>query len=244
MASREREDRRRRRREKSPSPFGGEGKSERRSRDAEGPRRRHSRSPRRRRSRSRSRERDRHQIETHPGTEKFGKLTDEKKKDEEETKDKPDFGLSGKLAEDTNTYRGVVIKYSEPPEAKVPKKRWRFYTFKGDQTLDTLYIHRQSAYLVGRDRNICDIPLLHPSISSQHAVLQYRLVDHEKQDGSMVKKVKPYVIDLESTNGTYVNNNRIDSSRYIELLEKDMLKFGFSSREYILLHENSAESVS
>jgi len=50
---------------------------------------------------------------------------------------------------------------------------------------------------------------------------------------------RPYVIDLESTNGTYVNNQRIEPARYYELKEKDMIKFGFSSREYILLHENS-----
>jgi smad nuclear-interacting protein 1 len=156
--------------------------------------------------------------------------------------DKPDFGLSGKLAEDTNTYRGVVIKYNEPPEAKIPKKRWRLYPFKGEQSLDVLYIHRQSAYLIGRERKIADIPLLHPSISKQHAVLQYRLVNHEREDGVTVKRVKPYVIDLESTNGTYVNNNRIEPSRYVELMEKDLIKFGFSTREYILLHEHSHDS--
>ncbi|XP_069615952.1 smad nuclear-interacting protein 1-like [Ranitomeya imitator] len=46
-------------------------------------------------------------------------------------KESPNFELSGALLEDTNTFRGVVIKYSEPPEARVPKKRWRLYPFKG-----------------------------------------------------------------------------------------------------------------
>lgn len=54
--------------------------------------------------------------------------------------------------------------------------------------------------------------------------------------------LRPYVIDLESTNGTYVNNNRIEPSRYVELMEKDLIKFGFSTREYILLHEHSHDS--
>ncbi len=31
---------------------------------------------------------------------------------------------------------------------------------------------------------------------------------------------RPYIIDLESTNGTYVNNKRIDAARYVELKEK------------------------
>ena len=65
-------------------------------------------------------------------------------------KEQPNFGLSGKLTEATNTVNGVVVKYSEPPEARKPTRRWRFYVFKGDETMPTLYIHRQSAYLIGR----------------------------------------------------------------------------------------------
>ena len=29
--------------------------------------------------------------------------------------------------------------------------------------------------------------------------------------------------------------------RYVQLLEKDVLKFGFSSREYVMLHDQSKE---
>ena len=31
---------------------------------------------------------------------------------------------------------------------------------------------------------------------------------------------RPYLIDLNSTNGTYINNNKIDPTRYVELREK------------------------
>ena len=63
-------------------------------------------------------------------------------------KEAPNFEVSGKLLEDTNTFNGVLVKYSEPPEARKPKRRWRFYVFKGDESLPTLHIHRQSAFLV------------------------------------------------------------------------------------------------
>lgn len=154
---------------------------------------------------------------------------------------KPNFGLSGKLAEQLNVYNGVVIKYSEPPEARMPKKRWRLYQFKGDETLPTLYIHRQSAYLLGRDRRVADIPIDHPSCSKQHAALQYRLVPYNRPDGSVGKRIKLYLIDLESANGTFINNKKIEVKKYVELLEKDVIKFGFSSREYVLLHEHSKD---
>lgn len=144
--------------------------------------------------------------------------------------------------EDTNTFRGVVIKYNEPPEARIPKRRWRLYPFKNDEPLPVMYIHRQSAYLLGRQRKIADIPIDHPSCSKQHAVFQYRLVPFTRADGTTGRRVRPYIIDLGSGNGTYLNNSRIESQRYYELKEKDVLKFGFSSREYVLLHEFSDTS--
>ncbi|KAM9851772.1 smad nuclear-interacting protein 1 [Aulostomus maculatus] len=157
-------------------------------------------------------------------------------------KERPNFSLSGALTEDTNTFRGVVIKYNEPPEARIPKRRWRLYPFKNDEPLPVMYVHRQSAYLLGRQRKIADIPIDHPSCSKQHAVFQYRLVEFTRADGTTGRRVRPYIIDLGSGNGTYLNNQRIDAQRYYELKEKDVLKFGFSSREYVLLHEFSDTS--
>ncbi|XP_037083188.1 smad nuclear-interacting protein 1-like, partial [Pollicipes pollicipes] len=154
-------------------------------------------------------------------------------------KELPNFGLSGKLVEDTNTVNGVVVKYSEPPEARKPRRRWRLYVFKGEETMPTLHIHRQSAFLMGRDHKVADIRIDHPSCSKQHAVLQYRLAACTRADGSSGRAIRPYIIDLDSANGTYVNNKRVDPRRYVELMERDVLKFGFSSREYVLLHESS-----
>lgn len=133
------------------------------------------------------------------------------------------------------------MKYAEPPEARKPKRRWRLYQFKGEQSLPVLHIHRQSAYLIGRDRKICDMPIDHPSASKQHAVLQYRLVKYDTEDGRVAKRIRPYIIDLNSSNGTFLNNTKIDPSKYYELMEKDVLKFAFSSREYVLLHERSKD---
>ena len=151
----------------------------------------------------------------------------------------PNYATTGKLAEDSNAVNGVVIKWSEPPDAAKPTKRWRLYVFKGKEALEPYHIHRQSAYLLGRERRVADIPLDHPSCSSQHAVLQFRMT--EKREGERTSRlVRPYVMDLGSTNGTFINAERIEAQRYIELLEKDCLRFGFSSREFVLLHEESA----
>ena len=57
----------------------------------------------------------------------------------------------------------------------------------------------------------------------------------------LFRRVQLYIMDLGSANGTFVNNNKIEPSKYVQLLEKDVLKFGFSSREYVLLHDQSKE---
>lgn len=50
-------------------------------------------------------------------------------------KEEANFGLSGKLAAETNTVKGVELKYNEPPEAEKPKTKWRLYVFKGDEQI-------------------------------------------------------------------------------------------------------------
>ncbi|KAL8474546.1 hypothetical protein ACS0TY_031125 [Phlomoides rotata] len=160
---------------------------------------------------------------------------------EAKEKQKPSFELSGKLAAETNRVRGVTLLFNEPPDARKPDIRWRLYVFKAGEVLnEPLYVHRQSCYLFGRERRVADIPTDHPSCSKQHAVLQYRQVEEENPDGTVSKKVRPYVMDLGSTNKTFINDEPIEPHRYYELFEKDTIKFGNSSREYVLLHENSA----
>lgn len=171
----------------------------------------------------------------------LAKMKEAEKALEAKEKHKPSFELSGKLAEETNKVRGVTLLFNEPPDARKPDIRWRLYVFKaGEMLSEPLYVHRQTCYLFGRERRVADIPTDHPSCSKQHAIIQYRLVEMEQPDGLMSKQVRPYLMDLGSTNGTFVNDNRIEPQRYYELFEKDTIKFGNSSREYVLLHENSA----
>ena len=70
---------------------------------------------------------------------------------------------------------------------------------------------------------------------------------------------RPFIIDLESTNGTHVNDEAIPTSRYYELKASDgqshfrqsspvsiihahsvVIKFGDSPREYVLLHDEAS----
>ena len=58
----------------------------------------------------------------------------------------------------------------------------------------------------------------------------------------VTKEGKHYIAEeIGTMNGTFLNNVKISPRRYIEVGEKDVLKFGFSSREYVLLHDQSKE---
>lgn len=55
-----------------------------------------------------------------------------------------------------------------------------------------------------------------------------------------VRVVKPYLLDLESINGTTINKEKLEPARYYELLTGDVIRFGFSSREYVIMNETVA----
>ncbi|RMY87182.1 hypothetical protein D0861_05503 [Hortaea werneckii] len=154
-------------------------------------------------------------------------------------KQKPNYKPTGLLAKEANTVAGTskVLKYHEPPEARKPppKEAWRMYVFKKKDLADTIHLHSRSVWLVGRDQSITDLHLEHPSISKQHAVVQFRYLTATNEYGDKMSRVKPYLIDLDSANGTKLNGEKVEASRYVELVDGDVVVFGDSEREYVMM---------
>jgi len=152
---------------------------------------------------------------------------EEKKEEDAVEKEEANFEVSGLLAMEDNSRNGIALKFTEPPDSADATDKWRLYVFKNGEEIDVKHMHRQRAYLFGKDRRVADIGTDHPTCSKQHAVVHYR-----RKGGIVV----PYIMDLESTNGTFLNTARIDSARYYELKSKDMLTFGSSKKEFILIN--------
>lgn len=112
------------------------------------------------------------------------------------------------------------------------------YVFKGEDLLEVVELGERSCWLVGREHAVVDFPVDHPSCSKQHAALQFRYVEKRNEFGDRIGKVKPYLLDLESSNGSSVNGDRIPAGRYVEVIDKDVLRFGLSTREYVLMLPN------
>ncbi|CAF0929432.1 unnamed protein product [Adineta ricciae] len=123
---------------------------------------------------------------------------------------------------------GLKFSYKEPSEARTPDQRWRLTVSKDDDDSSNYRVYRQSKYVFGRDKDHCDIHLHHSSCSNFHAVLQYRL-----RSDSHGHHIHPYLMDLDSAHGTYLNRRRMDSNRYYRLEENDCIRFGDSSKEFI-----------
>ncbi|KAJ6441243.1 smad nuclear-interacting protein [Purpureocillium lavendulum] len=160
----------------------------------------------------------------------------------EKPKEKPNYGSTGVLAAMSNSVAqadgtSITLKYHEPAEARKPPPRdqWRLYVFKGSDVVDTVDLGLKSCWLVGRDTAVVDLMAEHPSVSKQHAVLQFRYTEKRNEFGDRIGKVKPYLLDLESANGTVLNDSRIPDSRYLELRDKDVVRFGDSTREYVVM---------
>ena len=95
---------------------------------------------------------------------------------------------------------------------------------------------------------MADVPLENPSCSMQHCVLQYRekhvvrqltLEEHRGLFQAFVQEphVIPYLMDLESTNGTFLNGDKLEGARYYEIRNKDVVRFGESTREYVFMRK-------
>lgn len=125
-----------------------------------------------------------------------------------------------------------LLKYYECEDfcdpRRFPSSTFKVFVFKETTVIDTIDLSTRSYYRLGRDESINHIPLLHQSISSQHAVLQYRY-----RDG----RCRLYLMDLDSANGTKINNGEIEveGKRFYEILDGDVIKFGASTREYVFM---------
>ncbi|XP_006626420.2 kanadaptin [Lepisosteus oculatus] len=123
------------------------------------------------------------------------------------------------------------LPYTEPPWGGLAETSYYFEILKNGTILDTVPLTERSFFVFGRLPN-CDVSLEHPSISRYHAVVQYRR--RAGEEGVIGEEKGFYVFDLSSTHGTFVNKNKIPPKTYIRLRVGHVLKFGGSTRLFIL----------
>jgi hypothetical protein len=122
------------------------------------------------------------------------------------------------------------LKYKEPPWSAIPQTEEKFSleVLKNGCIISTLNLNEKAFHVFGR-LDVCDVVLEHPSISRYHALVQYR----GETDGDR-SLCGFYLYDLGSTHGTIVNKSKIKAKTYYRLKVGYVIKFGGSSRLFIL----------
>ena len=135
------------------------------------------------------------------------------------------------FAEPLPVVRKANGAYSPPAWSARPTMATELEVIKAGVVLENRELVGREYFVLGR-QNDPSVHLLleHPSISRQHAVLQFK------------KTGQVYLFDLGSTWGSYVNMKRIPSREYVEVVDGDMLKFGESTRTYILIQPGAEEA--
>ncbi len=144
------------------------------------------------------------------------------------------------------------LPYNEPTWSAVPHEPYSLSIIKHGTIVQEVKLSDKPFHIFGRLPS-CDVQLEHPSISRYHAVLQYRPQDENKKrsedaDGDPPSSeytpvssvsVNPkeegfYVYDLGSTHGTHVNKSKIQPRCFYRLRLGQMVRFGGSSRLFLL----------
>ena len=153
-------------------------------------------------------------------------------------KELPNFEPSGILQKDlliaynASMKNEIMINHTPPSDSVVPIEIWFFFKFLKDkkEPEETYKLVGKEFYLIGKDPRVCDIRIKQKNISRQHAVIQFRKVKKNNE-----WDILPYLIDLNSTNGSYLNGDKIDNQKYYELKDKDELNFGDKKIDFILM---------
>ena len=91
---------------------------------------------------------------------------------------------------------------------------------------ELIYKLNQESNIIGRDTD-STIVLNHPSISKKHARIDF---DIQTNNG--------FLIDLNSTHGTFINNMKLNPNESIKLNSGDVISFGQSDEKYIYQQKN------
>ncbi|KAL0809234.1 hypothetical protein ABMA28_011453 [Loxostege sticticalis] len=123
------------------------------------------------------------------------------------------------------------IPYKEPKWSGLAPDGSDYFleVLKSGCILDKVDLTKKPYYVFGRLAN-CDVVMAHPTISRHHCVIQYKAFAEEGEPPSGW-----YLYDLGSTHGTFLNKERLKASHYTRVRVGHQLKFGSSTRTYIMM---------
>lgn len=100
---------------------------------------------------------------------------------------------------------------------KDEEEQWKLDVIKNGNTLESIMLEPDITYTCGKGES--EIRLDHASCSRNHAKISFQ-------------SNRPHLMDLNSTNGTFLNSEEITAGQWYKLSDGDVIKFGCSTRDY------------
>ena len=128
-------------------------------------------------------------------------------------------------------------KYFIPFDSVNPPKSKKYFlhiSLKNEDQIQTYELEEPST-LIGRE-NFCNFRFYNQKVGRQHFVIQFRRVKLLDENEF---QIIPYIFDLNSKNGTFLNGSKIKSMRYIQLYPKDIISFekSFENSDFLVIQE-------
>lgn len=126
------------------------------------------------------------------------------------------------------------LQYNVPESSSIPPFEYTLEVLRDGSIIDYISLTHRSYTVFGRSPD-SDIVLEHPTISRYHAIIQYKSEFEHGQPAGL------YLYDCGSTHGTFVNKKRLEPKVYVRIKIGYIVKFGQSTRLYLVQGDSSAE---
>jgi len=129
------------------------------------------------------------------------------------------------------------LQYNIPESSAIPPIEYTLEVLRNGSIIDYISLSHRPYTVFGRSPD-SDVVLEHPTISRYHAIVQYKSEFEHGQPAGL------YLYDCDSTHGTFINKKRLEPKVYVRIKIGYIIKFGQSTRLYLVQGDSSAEADS
>jgi hypothetical protein len=127
------------------------------------------------------------------------------------------------------------LPYNIPESSAIPPVEYTLEVLRNGTIIDYISLSHRPYTVFGRSPD-SDVVLEHSTISRYHAVVQYKSEFEHGQPAGL------YIYDCGSTHGTFINKKRLEPKVYVRIKIGYIIKFGQSTRLYLVQGDSSAEA--
>lgn len=126
------------------------------------------------------------------------------------------------------------LQYDVPDSSSISPHQYALEVLRNGTIVDNIDLCQRAYTVFGRAPD-SDVILENPTISRYHAIIQYKSEFEHGQPAGL------YLYDCGSTHGTFINKKRIESKVYVRIKIGHLIKFGQSTRLYIVQGDSSID---